>query len=252
MMNDSEPLNKIFEKYQMTREDQQTLLQKLVANNSLEIAEAQLDLERESRCGFPEVILGEFKDLQSLTAIVTALTEKDHPILITRLQADKAKKIIEQFNDLEYQERSQCLHSIFPTTKKKETVQILCAGTSDLAVAEEALYTLRFLGINVELTTDVGVAGIHRLIKKVSSFEKAECLIVIAGMEGALPSVVGGLTRLPIIAVPTSVGYGTAHQGETALNAMLSSCASGISVVNIDNGFGAACAAARIINQIQS
>jgi NCAIR mutase (PurE)-related protein len=131
----------------------------------------------------------------------------------------------------------------------KGNVLILTAGTSDLGIAMEAKYTLELCGCGVELVSDVGVAGLHRLFAEVSRLRKADALIVVAGMEGALPSVVGGLVRCPVIAVPTSVGYGAALNGITALLGMLNSCASGVTVVNIDNGFGAGCAAARIVNK---
>lgn len=208
--------------------------------NSLDLGFAQLDLERESRTGFPEVIYGEGKTAEQLLAIFEKLHENGNIVLATRVSADKAELVISQFPQAIYDNRGRTLiigkpeQALYPGY-----VAIVCAGTSDLPVALEAEVTAQALGSRTELISDVGVAGLHRLIDKIDLIRQANVIIVIAGMEGALPSVVGGLVSKPIIAVPTSVGYGTSYNGLSALLGMLNSCASGISVVNIDNGYGA-------------
>lgn len=208
--------------------------------NSLDLGFAQLDLERESRTGFPEVIYGEGKTAEQLLAIFEKLYENGNIVLATRVSPDKAEPVISQFPQAIYDSRGRTLvigkpdQPLYPGY-----VAIVCAGTSDLPVALEAEVTVQALGSRTVLISDVGVAGLHRLIDKIELIRQANVIIVIAGMEGALPSVVGGLVSKPIIAVPTSVGYGTSYNGLSALLGMLNSCASGISVVNIDNGYGA-------------
>ncbi|MCK4503155.1 MAG: nickel pincer cofactor biosynthesis protein LarB [Desulfuromonadales bacterium] len=209
---------------------------------------AQIDHHRELRQGVPEVILGESKSLEQLQIIVAAMAKQGRNILITRLDEEKASAICKQFPASEYDidARTFCLiqQEIEPSGAGK--ILIICAGTSDLPVAKEAAVTARMLGNEVIELVDVGVAGIHRLLARQELLQEAAVLIVIAGMEGALPSVVGGLVAKPVIAVPTSVGYGASFGGIAALLGMLNSCASGVTVVNIDNGFGAAFAANRI------
>ena len=194
---------------------------------------ANIDHHREIRNGFPEVIYCEGKTDEHIIGIVDVLLKK------------QLKQI---YDNVEYDELSRVLmiknHEI--EVVGKGTIAILAAGTSDIAVADEAYYTAKFLGNKVERIYDVGVAGIHRLLNKRYLIEQARVIVAVAGMEGALPSVVGGMVDVPVIAVPTSVGYGTSFNGLTALLAMLNSCASGISVVNIDNGFGAGYLAATI------
>ncbi len=207
---------------------------------------ARIDHERKSRCGFPEFIYGASKTIEQLLAIIPILIKKQSPVLVTRLEAAKGKALKKKFPQGEFDE----LARVFVIRQKSEVqgkVIILTAGTSDLDVALEAKYTLEICDVGVNMISDVGVAGLHRLLGEVENFKKADAIIVIAGMEGALPSVVGGLVSCPVIAVPTSVGYGAALGGIAALLGMLNSCASGVTVVNIDNGFGAACAATRII-----
>ena len=209
---------------------------------------ARIDHHRELRQGAAEVILGQSKTLEQLTTIVTALDRKERNILITRLNAVKGKSLIEQFPAGKYDElaRTFCLVHQPATNRGRGKILVVCAGTSDLPVAREAVITARMLGNEVEELVDVGVAGIHRLLHCQEQLRSAAVVIVVAGMEGALPSVVGGLVAVPVIAVPTSVGYGAAFGGVAALLGMLNSCASGVTVVNIDNGFGAAFAANRI------
>ena len=209
---------------------------------------AQIDHHRELRQGVPEVILGAGKSLAQLMTIITAMEKQNRNILVTRLDEDKVDKLQHQFPTANYDvdARTLCLVKQKITITGTGKILIICAGTSDLPVAREAAITAQMLGNEVVELVDVGVAGIHRLLAQQELLQQAAVLIVIAGMEGALPSVVGGLVAKPVIAVPTSVGYGTSFNGVTALLGMLNSCASGVTVVNIDNGFGAAFAANRI------
>jgi pyridinium-3,5-biscarboxylic acid mononucleotide synthase len=207
---------------------------------------ARIDHDRKSRCGFPEFIYGESKTIEQLNKIIPTLIKKQSPVLVTRLDADKGKALEKKFPQGEFDELAR-VFIIRQKSKKHGNVVVLTAGTSDLNVALEAKYTLESCDVGATMINDVGVAGLHRLLGEIESFKKADAIIVVAGMEGALPSVVGGLVSCPVIAVPTSVGYGAAMGGVAALLGMLNSCASGVTVVNIDNGFGAACAATRII-----
>jgi NCAIR mutase (PurE)-related protein len=201
----------------------------------------RIDHHRSLRKGFPEVIWGEGKTSEQILPIMRQLKRKGQNILITRLDEKKARAIKKVFSKSQYYPRSRVLsHLTHPVESEgKGTILVITAGTTDIPVAEEAAVTAQFMGNRVETLYDVGVAGIHRLLSERVRLEAARVLIVAAGMEGALPSVVGGLVNRPVIAVPTSVGYGTSFGGITALLAMLNSCASGVAVVNIDNGFGA-------------
>ncbi len=198
--------------------------------------------------GFPEVILGEPKSAEQIVAIAEELTRTGQNVLITRLDAAKAESIKKRIESLSYAAlaRTACIE-VAPIAARTGKVAVVTAGTADLPVAEEAAETLRMLGIEVLRVYDVGVAGIHRLLDRKPALDAAAGVIVVAGMEGALPSVVGGLTAKPIIGVPTSVGYGAHFGGLAPLCAMLSSCAAGLTVVNIDNGFGAAMAMGRML-----
>jgi NCAIR mutase (PurE)-related protein len=202
---------------------------------------ARIDHHRSLRKGFPEVIWGEGKTSGQILSIMKELRRKGQNILITRLEERKAKAVQNIFPKSRYYPRSKVLtyltHPVKP--EGRGTILIITAGTTDIPVAEEAAVTAQFMGNRVETLYDVGVAGIHRLLSERTRLEAARALVVVAGMEGALPSVVGGLVDRPVIAVPTSIGYGTSFGGITALLAMLNSCASGVAVVNIDNGFGA-------------
>ena len=202
---------------------------------------ARIDHHRSLRKGFPEVIWGEGKFPSQILSIMKELKRRGQNILITRLDGGKAKVIQKVFPKSQYYPRSKVLTYLIHPLKPegKGTILVITAGTTDIPVAEEAVVTAQFMGNHVETLYDVGVAGIHRLLSERERLEAARVLIVVAGMEGALPSVVGGLVDRPVIAVPTSVGYGTSFGGVTALLAMLNSCASGVAVVNIDNGFGA-------------
>ena len=201
----------------------------------------RIDHHRSLRKGFPEVIWGQGKTSRQILSIMKLLKRKGQNILITRLEEKKVKAIQKVFPKSRYYPKSQVLtyltHAI--QSEGKGTILVITAGTTDIPVAEEAAVTAQFMGNRTETLYDVGVAGIHRLLSERQKLEAARVLVVVAGMEGALPSVIGGLVDRPVIAVPTSVGYGTSFGGITALLAMLNSCASGVAVVNIDNGFGA-------------
>jgi pyridinium-3,5-biscarboxylic acid mononucleotide synthase len=213
---------------------------------------AKADLQRAQRCGIPEVIYAAGKTPDQVRDLFRALHHDDTPVLATRADADHAQAVQSSFPDAVYNETARMI--LLPDLPVADTghghIAVVCAGTSDLPVAEEAALTARFLGGHVTRITDVGVAGLHRLINRLPDIRAARVVIAIAGMEGALPSVLGGLIDRPIIAVPTSVGYGLHLQGLTPLLAMLNSCAPGITVVNVDNGFGAA-VAATLINRLE-
>lgn len=211
-----------------------------------------LDFDRHQRLGFPETVFGANKSAESLLNIARALVEKHEHALITRMQEEKFLEISRHFDQIQYDKASgACLIGKIIDEPVKKNVAILSGGTSDEFIVNEAYYTLRYLGIGATRFQDIGIAGLHRLLSIKEELADYRVLIVVAGFEGALPTVVGGLSPLPIIAVPASIGYGVAKDGFTALNAMLSSCANGIVVVNIDNGYGAALAAYRILNNGQ-
>jgi hypothetical protein len=201
----------------------------------------RIDHHRSLRKGFPEVIWGEGKTSSQILSIMKQLKGKGQNILITRLEGGKTKAIQKVFPKSQYYPQSKVLTYLTHPVKSmgRGTILVITAGTTDIPVAEEAVVTAQLMGNHVETLYDVGVAGIHRLLSERERLEAAQVLIVVAGMEGALPSVVCGLVDRPVIAVPTSIGYGTSFGGITALLAMLNSCASGVAVVNIDNGFGA-------------
>jgi len=209
---------------------------------------AKIDHQRKRRLGFPEVVFAQGKTTGHLLEICAGHLEAHARLLITRLAAEPAEAVQKQFEGGVYNATARTLSFGLETVKPRGHVLVVCAGTSDLPVAEEAVETAKLMDCRVELLTDVGVAGVHRLLDHREKLEQARVLVVVAGMEGALPSVVGGLSAAPLIAVPTSVGYGASLNGVAALLAMLNSCAPGISVVNIDNGFGAGYKAAMINN----
>lgn len=215
-----------------------------------DIGVAHVDHHRSLRQGLPEVIFGEGKNVSEILSIIDRISSQGENIIVTRVSPDKAKDISEKYSDSNYHERSRVLiltnHPV--KNRGRGTILVVSAGTSDIPVAEEAALTARFMGNEVETIYDLGVAGLHRLLGHREQLREASVLIVVAGMEGALPSVVGGLVDKPVIAVPTSVGYGASFQGIAALLGMLNSCGSGVTVVNIDNGFGAGYAAS-VINR---
>lgn len=211
---------------------------------------ARVDHHRALRMGMAEVILGQAKTAEQIAGIARRLIEAGQNVLVTRVDPEKVPEILARVPELRHAPTARVLsHESQPVVARAgRPVAIVTAGTSDLPVAEEAAETLRMAGIPFERVFDVGVAGIHRIFGELPALRDAPAVIVVAGMEGALPSVVGGLVRGPIVAVPTSVGYGVAFGGLTALFGMLTGCASGVTVVNIDNGFGAAMAVLRLVN----
>ncbi len=215
----------------------------------VDLGYAVVDHHRALRQGTPEVILAQSKTPEQVVGIARELARKGQNVLITRMSPEHATHAMKELPALNYVPlaRTATLEQAPIAPLGKGRVALVSAGTSDMPVAEECAETMRMLGVAFDRVFDVGVAGIHRLLHKRAMFEKAAVVIVIAGMEGALASVVGGLVEAPVVAVPTSVGYGASFEGLAALLGMLTSCASGITVVNIDNGFGAAFAAARIL-----
>jgi NCAIR mutase (PurE)-related protein len=214
----------------------------------VDLGHTTLDTHRELRQGAPEAVFGAGKSAEQLVEILQQLHRSHHRALATRVNRDKARLVQEALPEANYNTVSRLLTmGSRPEAPAQPYAVVACAGTSDLPVAEEASQTLEFLGHRVERLTDVGVAGVHRLFDKLDKLRGARVIISVAGMEGALTSLIGGLVSAPVIGVPTSVGYGVARGGETALHAMLASCASGVAVVNIDNGFGAAVFASTIL-----
>ncbi len=202
---------------------------------------SKIDYHRQLRQGFPEVIFGQGKTTGQIQGILERMEDREDIILVTRLEAEKAAPLIDIFKDAEYFSDARLLRiqKSEPKITGIGTILIVSAGTSDIPVAREAALTAQAMGNRVTSLFDVGVAGIHRLFAHKEQLESASVIVVAAGMEGALPSVVGGMVQAPVIAVPTSIGYGTSFNGMTALLGMLNSCSSNIAVVNIDNGFGA-------------
>ncbi|HEV7406020.1 MAG TPA: nickel pincer cofactor biosynthesis protein LarB [Chthoniobacteraceae bacterium] len=208
---------------------------------------ARVDTDRQDRCGFPEVVFGAGKTPGEVAAIARVIVETHGVLLVSRAGEDQYAAVRAAVPEAMFHPRARCITAERMALPKYDgAVGVLCAGTSDLPVAEEAAITLEIFGNRVERIHDVGVAGIHRLLAERARMEACHVLIVVAGMEGALPSAVAGLVSRPVIAVPTSVGYGASFGGLAALLGMLNSCGSGVTVVNIDNGFGAAYAAAQI------
>lgn len=209
---------------------------------------AKLDNFRSLRNGMPEVIFCQGKRSDHLLRIIEEYRSRRQNLLCSRMAEDVAVEVCKRFSDARYDSASRVCEFLFNAVPQLPgLVAVLSAGTADIPVAEEARKTLSFFGIESIAHYDVGIAGLHRLLSKLDDIRRADAVIAIAGMEGALPSVLGGLIKAPIIAVPTSIGYGANFGGIAALLAMLNSCSEGISVVNIDNGFGAACAARRIL-----
>jgi len=203
-----------------------------------ELGYATVDTHRSVRFGFPEVVYGEGKTPEQLLGIVEVLVRRKQPVLVTRLTQERAGPLLARWPKARFHPEARIFH--LPQGRLRAgRVAVTCAGTSDLPVAEEAALTAEAMGATVSRIYDVGVAGLHRLLKRRSEIQDAHVAIAVAGMEGALASVVGGLVGIPVVAVPTSVGYGANYRGLSALLTMLNSCASNVAVVNIDNGFGA-------------
>ena len=211
---------------------------------------ARVDTHRELRQGFPEVILGIGKTPAQIAAIAARIVARGQPLLVTRAQPEAYTAVREAVPNATYHAEACAITLVQGEIPRgRGTILIACAGTSDLRVAEEAAVTAELMGNTIDRLYDVGIAGIHRLLSEQARIQSARVVVVVAGMEGALPSVVGGLVKVPVIAVPTSIGYGASFGGVAALLGMLNSCANGVAVVNIDNGFGGA-AIASLINHL--
>ncbi len=230
------------------------MLEFLRAYPTLELGDVRLDRHRALRKGFPEVVFGQGKTLDQLRRILTATGEETSTLLITRLAESTFVDLEKEFPRLRYHEAARCAYLSdipeivpLPPSPGQPFLLALGAGTTDAPVVEEAALTARLMGCVVEVLHDLGVAGLHRLLEKTERLQAAAVVVVAAGMDAALPGVVTGLVKAPVIAVPTSVGYGASFQGLAALLSMLNSCAPGLTVVNIDNGFGAGYAAAQIL-----
>jgi NCAIR mutase (PurE)-related protein len=204
-----------------------------------DIGFAKIDHHRGLRDALPEVVLGLGKTPEQVAAIGEKLASQSGRLLVTRCEPEAFAALHRLVPDAEYHELARCAVVERLPNRRLPGIEVVCAGTSDLPVAEEAALTARLMGNEVAVTSDVGVAGIHRLFDHLEKIQAAKVLVVVAGMEGALPSVISGLVQAPVIAVPTSIGYGASFGGLAPLLAMLNSCAAGVSVVNIDNGFGA-------------
>ena len=215
--------------------------------------DVRLDWQRNDRLGISEAIWGLHKSADQIVAILEAFAVKDQPALVTRVDEAKAHTVLQRCNPglVRFEARARCLTSGTPPSLRPElgTVTVLSGGTSDLPVAAEAQLALHWHGIQAELLLDVGVAGLHRLLDQIPKLQQSSVLIACAGMEGALPTVLAGLLPQPVIGVPVSVGYGVSAGGRAALDGMLASCAPGLAVVNIDNGYGAAMAALRMLQR---
>ncbi len=240
----------LLEKYKNGEIDLSEALSQFPDTGIEEMGFATIDTDRQRRTGLPEVIYASGKTVEQVQQIAERMYQKGIDVLATRVTPEMAEAVKTVIPGAEYNTIAQTI-SYRKSNKiiSKGYIAIVAAGTSDMPVAEEAAVTARFLGNKVETAYDVGVAGIHRLFHRLEMIRNARVIIVVAGMEGALASVVGGLVDKPVIGVPTSIGYGANFQGLSALLSMLNSCASGVSVVNIDNGFGAACQAS-LINKL--
>jgi NCAIR mutase (PurE)-related protein len=248
---DSERLKELLEHLQQRRISVSQAVAQLRHLPFEDLGFAKIDHHRALRQGFPEVIMGQGKEAKDIAAIVRAMRRRKTTILVTRLEPEKITKLKRFHTGLEFHPEARAATWNGRPIKiiGKGTVLVVCAGTSDIPIAEEVVITAMMMGNLVERLFDVGVAGIHRLLDKRRMLEAASVVVVVAGMEGALPSVVAGLIDKPVIAVPTSVGYGASFNGVAALLGMLNSCAAGVTVVNIDNGFGAGFAAS-LINRV--
>ena len=238
---------KLLEKFRAGGVSRDDVLRAFQAAPVVDLGFAQVDTHRALRKGFPEVIFGAGKTAPQVLEIAAKIYEREQRVLITRITVEHARVLKKKFPRAVHHELARCVTietKLLP--KRAGKIAVICAGTSDLPVAEEAAVTAEIMGNTVERITDVGVAGLHRLLAKLDKIQSANVIIVAAGMEGALPSVVAGLVSKPVIAVPTSVGYGASFGGIAALLGMLNSCGSGVTVVNIDNGFGAGYAASQI------
>jgi NCAIR mutase (PurE)-related protein len=239
--------SQLLDRFRAGKTSRNEVLSRFQSEPVADLGFAQVDTHRALRKGFPEVIFGAGKTPEQIVGIAREMMKRGQPVLVTRIEAAHARAVKRKLPKAVYHASARCLTlAKKPLPKRAGWIGVLCAGTSDLPVAEEAAVTADFMGNRVERLFDVGVAGLHRLLNRMELLQRCHVLVVVAGMEGALPSVVGGLVGKPVIAVPTSVGYGASFNGVAALLGMLNSCASGVTVVNIDNGFGAAYAASQI------
>ena len=237
----------MLDEFRAGRRSRESVLHAFQAAPLADLGFAQVDTHRGLRKGFPEVIFGAGKSPAQVLQIATQILAHEQRVLITRVDREHAQALRKKFKRAIHHEAARCVTiEKGPLPPRPGVIAVLCAGTSDLPVAEEAAVTAEIMGNRVERLQDVGVAGLHRLLSRLELLQRANVLIVVAGMEGALPSVVAGLVARPVIAVPTSVGYGASFGGVAALLGMLTSCGSGVTVVNIDNGFGAGYAASQI------
>ncbi len=238
---------RLLEKFRAGSVGRDEVLRAFQAAPVADLGFAQVDTHRALRKGFPEVIFGSGKTPAQVLKIAQRLLAGEQRLLVTRITSEHARVLLRKLKKAVHHELARCVTiERRPLPKRSGTIAVVCAGTSDLPVAEEAAVTAEIMGNRVERIADVGVAGIHRLFAHLETVQRANVVIVVAGMEGALPSVVAGLVSRPVIAVPTSIGYGASFGGLAALLAMLNSCGSGVTVVNIDNGFGAGYAASQI------
>jgi NCAIR mutase (PurE)-related protein len=238
---DIDSLRRLLQKVSNGKTTVEDAAKSLINISSEDIEYAHIDHHRSLRKGFPEVIFGQGKTVDQVIGIMEKIMVQENVVLVTRIDTDKGKQVLSRFPDAVFHEEARMVvwkkHDI--PVKGKGTIVVVSAGTSDIPVAKEAVITAEVMGNNVQSVFDVGVSGIHRLFRHKALIDDASVLIVVAGMEGALPSVVAGMVSRPVIAVPTSIGYGVSFGGVTALFSMLNSCASNVAVVNIDNGFGA-------------
>lgn len=243
-------LNEVLENYKNGLVSQKDTLSILSEKGVEDMGFARIDTDRQNRTGIPEVIYAAGKTPEQVKNIAERMYKRGIDVLATRATKEMFSEVREIIPGATFNKSARTIvfHHNHKEEKAKSYIVVVAAGTSDMPVAEEAVETARFLGNKVESVFDVGVAGIHRLFQKIDIIRGAKVIIVVAGMEGALPSVIGGLVNKPVIAVPTSIGYGANLGGISAMLTMLNSCAAGISVVNIDNGFGAACQASLINN----
>ena len=238
---------KLLEKFRAGGVGRDKVLQAFQAAPVVDLGFANVDTHRALRKGFPEVVFGAGKTPEQVLKITSKLLEREERVLVTRITAQHARLLRKKFKSAVHHELPRCVTIEKSHAERRAgTIVVACAGTSDLPVAEEAAVTAEIMGNHVERISDIGIAGVHRLLGRLEIIQRANVVIVVAGMEGALPSVVAGLVSKPVIAVPTSIGYGASFGGLAALLAMLNSCSSGVTVVNIDNGFGAGFAASQI------
>jgi NCAIR mutase (PurE)-related protein len=244
-----EALRELLNDFKAGRLGEDEILERLRTLPFEDLGFAKVDHHRSLRRGFPEVVYGAGKTVDQIVSIAEAMVNKKTNLLVTRCELGAGEALLRRFPQGSWHADARCFTLEARALSRAGYVLVITAGTTDIPVAEEAAVTADLLGCNVDRIFDVGVAGIHRLMAYQSMIEAADAVIVVAGMEGALASVVGAMSRAPVVAVPTSVGYGASFGGLAALLSMMTSCAAGVTVVNIDNGFGAGCAAAIIVGR---